>query len=577
MTLQRPSRPLSLSSSKAARGLGRGLGVAGVMALLACGAELEAELQPAPDDLASASSSGDNAVPGEDNALRRLILGLEGEPTPEGRALTESELGSGTENHDGQLVSCVYKRYQGVELYDTLVSFDPNGDALWPGSVVQTRNLGNGLLEPIGLARRPGTLTFASALGDVGEGGSLSRTLANPSLSSTQDAINSVLRDGQLSFPTKVNYRAEEAHSLTEAASKVGLAVEWMSGAVKSRFDGQWSDKQTSFIVNFTQNFYTVSFEPPASPEAVFAPETTVADAQLYMGPGNLPGYVAGVTYGRMLLVKIESNESSSALKAALDVAFDAGAASGEVETGVDYKKVLREADVSVFALGGDGALATEIMTNSNDRAEKIAAYLRQGATFSPSNPGVPISYTVRSLANNQLMKVASTLDYEVPVCSAQLSRFRVVLDSVEVPDTGRRNWYGSSASDLDVRLFARSALMNGTGAPTAQGPCSVTNPEDCGKKLFEQSYEVSNGAVLPITQSKEHRVEADARDGERLDLVLWAKNTRNDKTILAFDIHNFTTSGTTGEWSGLGQRSFEGQASGLRVRVNYHLEQLSP
>lgn len=531
-----------------------------ISSLVACGEVTPPAPAPGPDEPVSAPGATPPST--SEEALRQLILGIDSPTVPAAQPLARTAAGSATENHDSQLVSCTYERHQGVDIYDSLVSFDPNADALWPGSVVQTKSLAQGILEPIGLPRRPGTITFGSALGDTA-GGSLSRELVSPSQASAQDAINGVLAASALSFPTKVNYRAEEAHSLTEAAAKVGFAVEWLQGSVRSSFDGGWTAAKTTMIVNFTQSYYSVSFAAPATPEAVFDRNTRVEDAALYMGAGNPPAYVASVTYGRMLLVKIESSASASELKAALDVAFNAGVVDGSVEAGFDHKKVLRDANVNVFALGGDAALATEIMTNADQRADKIAAYLENGAAFSASAPGVPISYTVRQLANNQLVRVASTLDYRVPTCAAARSRFRIALGSLSVPNNGQ-SW---GNPNLDVKIFARTATSLAAG-----GSCTAQNPAQCGELLLEQTFSsVGDGEVRPFTQSQEHRIDALSKDAERVELVFWVKS--GDKTFLAVDRHHFTVSGTDGTWSNLGGRTFGSSASGLTANLTYGIE----
>lgn len=527
---------------------------------IACGAGRELPAGDAPTEQDVTSVPGATAPSGDEAALRNLILGIDAPALPAAQPVTSTADGHAVENRNAQLFDCTYQRNQGVELYDSLVSFDPNADVLWPGSLVQTKNLSQGILEPIGLPRRPGTITFGSALGTPG-GDSLSRELAVPSQASTQDAINAVLASSALRFPTKVNYRAEEAHSLTEAAAKVGFAVEWMQGSVKSSFDGGWTDEKTTMIVNFTQSYYSVSFAAPATPEAVFDASTRVEDAALYMGPGNAPGYVASVTYGRMLLVKIESSASASELKAALDVAFNAGVADGSVQAGFDHKKILRDANVSVFALGGSPELATEVMTNAEQRADKIAAYLADGASFSIKSPGVPISYTVRQLANNQLVRVASTLDYRVPTCATAKSRFQVSLGSLQVVDNGQ--YWGNP--DIAVKVYARTA---GNDAATP-GTCTALSPTNCGELLLEQTFSgVGDADTRAFTQSQEHRIDALSRDGERLELVFAV--TSGNKSFVAVDRHYLSLDGTKGTWSDLGNRTFGSNADGLAVNLSY-------
>ena len=39
---------------------------------------------------------------------------------------------------------------------------------------------------------------------------------------------------------------------------------------------------------------------------------------------------------------------------------------------------------------------------------EKVSAYLHAGGSFSTSNPGLPVSYTVRDVAKRSMVKVNS-------------------------------------------------------------------------------------------------------------------------------------------------------------------------
>lgn len=88
-----------------------------------------------------------------------------------------------------------------------------------------------------------------------------------------------------------------------------------------------------------------------------------------------------------------------------------------------------------------------------------------------------------------------------------------LVLDSFDVPSNGDSVGTG----EMDIKIYARSELMTGGGAQAPAGECTTAQPDNCGKKLFEQSFhKVSDGAHLTITQSQEHRLEAEARDAFR-------------------------------------------------------------
>ena len=120
--------------------------------------------------------------------LRNFILAASAPPTPAEQAPTQTGEDTQIKTENGVAQECVYKRYTGTALYETLVSFDPNADSIWPGAITQTSTLPEGLAAPIGLARRPGTITVSDA---VIEGGAAdtkySRTIEAPSLASTRE------------------------------------------------------------------------------------------------------------------------------------------------------------------------------------------------------------------------------------------------------------------------------------------------------------------------------------------------------------------------------------------------------
>jgi thiol-activated cytolysin len=402
------------------------------LALVACGGDEDgAAAVPTTPVL------DDAAAEAERLALRNLILGIASPELPAAQEPTEvlpatetTELASDT------IMKCTYRRYTGTAQYESLVSFDPNADALWPGSVVQSKSLPEGLLSPIALPRNPGTVTLTNAiLGDQAD--AYSALIADPTQASVQAAVAGILSAKDIHLAAKASYVAEQVHSLEEGALKAGVAVDWMTGSVKSSFDGSFSKKRSTFIVRFTQSYYTVSFSAPEAPEALFADGVTVDDAKPYMAANNPPGYVASVTYGRMLFVKIESDDEASDVKAAIDAVFTAGAVDGQVTVEGSLSEVMNRATVTVFALGGSPEDAVEIMTSSTDRAEKLAAYFEEGASFSAASPGVPIGYTVRTLRDNTPIKVASTTDYSVPECGADMSTLHITLDGFSVPMNG--------------------------------------------------------------------------------------------------------------------------------------------
>lgn len=501
--------------------------------LAACSGDEEA----VPEALASEAAEPDQS------ALRDLIRGAEAPPT--GTEEAPKETGEQTEikTENGVAQECVYKRYTGTALYETLVSFDPNADSIWPGAITQTRTLPQGLAAPIGLARRPGTITLSDAVISGGSSASkYSRTISSPSLASTRDAIGGILAQDGVRLAAKSNYLAETAYSMNEASLKMGVAVSWMNGSVKASFSGSWLAKKTTMVVRFVQAYYTVSFAAPPSPEKVFGPLVTADDARPYMGPGNAPGYVSSVTYGRMLIMKVESDESERDLRAALDVAFSKGSVSVDAKS----KDVLKSSTFSVFVLGGSPDDAARIQAaDAENRAGALGTYIEQGANFDPKSPGVAISYTVRRLADNETIKVASTIDYQVPVCTPAAVNVALDLQKLFIRKDGKAG--GSTTADYELWLEGSGSA--GGALPATPGEESTTNRE----VLAKGTAAINDGSSIPLGLSKFARVTS--QQGATLTVGARIKSDAKSKECEMTRSHayRFNPKTNVGEWTNTG------------------------
>ncbi len=433
--------------------------------LIACGG----------DELSPDSSGEAVSVEPDQSALRALIVAADAPPQPAEEATKESGQQTQIKNENGVSQECVYKRFTGTALYETLVSFDPNADSIWPGAITQTKTLPQGLAAPIGLARRPGTITLSDAIIAGGSEVKYSRTLKEPSLAGTREAVAGMFTQGSVKLAAKSNYLAETAYSMNEASVKMGVAASWMNGSVKANFAGSWLSKKTTMVVRFVQAYYTVSFAAPPSPEKVFGPLVTADDARPYMGPGNPPAYVSSVTYGRMLIMKVETDESERDLRAALNLAFN----KVQVDIDVASMNVLKNSTFSVFVLGGSPDDAARIQaSDSESRAAALGSYIQNGANFDPKSPGVAISYTMRRLSDNETIKVSSTIDYQVPVCTPQALSIALDLQKLYIRKDGRAG--GSTTASYEV--WMENPTSAGGALPPTSGEPDTSKRESLGK-----------------------------------------------------------------------------------------------
>ena len=480
-------------------------------------------------------------------SLRDFIMGLEDLPEPESTPPTLVDSSETKEVIDDSVQDCSYERYQGIALHESLVSFDPNADTLWPGAIVQSETLEHGLLSPVALPRAASAVTLTNAALDGSDSPaevSYSRDIEDPSLSSVQDAIAEILAQGDVHVAAKTSYLAEEAHSLNEAALKAGLSADWLTGSASAEFSGSWSEARSTFVVRFVQAYYTVSAAAPSSPEAVFAPSVTVEDAMPYMGDGNPPGYISSVTYGRMLLLKVESSHSAEELKAALDAALQIGVVGVDADVSFEHKEVLDESSFSALALGGDPATVVDLMAPATDRVEALRAYFANGATYSPSSPGVPISYSVRRLSDNRTIKVGSSIDYDIPNCTVASDVLTVRIDRLVVVADGDSLGQG----EIGYQVYIDDMLKHEDSVQAASG-----DVVQIGKEIF-------------VSKPETHLEE----------LAIKVILTENNNVITSTSTHTFLLdeAAVGGAWSGSGVATTTGGVDGnLEVNVVYTLE----
>lgn len=502
--------------------------------LVACGGEDEAP----PDSFQSAIGSEP-----DQSALRDLIRGANAPPSAAEQATKQTGEDTQLKTENGVSQECVYKRFTGTALYETLVSFDPNADSIWPGAVTQTRTLAEGLAAPIGLARRPGTITVSDAVIDGAQSATkYSRTVAAPSLASTREAVAAIFAQSPVHLAAKTNYLAETAYSMNEASVKMGVAASWMNGSVKASFAGSWLAKKTTMVVRFVQAYYTVSFAAPSSPEKIFGPLVTADDARPYMGPGNPPAFVSSVTYGRMLIMKVETDESEQDLRAALDLAFS------KVNVSVDVaaKKVLKNSTFSVFVLGGSPDDAARIQaSDAESRASALAAYIQNGANYDPKSPGVAISYTERRLADNETIKVSSTIDYSVPVCTPAAVNVALDMQKLHVRKDGKAG--GSTTGNYEV--WMESSASQGGAVPATPGETDTSRREI----LAKGTAAINDNDDITIGQKTYGRVNSQQGATITVGAKLHSDAKGKECEMTRTHTYRFNPKTNIGEWTNTG------------------------
>jgi hypothetical protein len=288
-----------------------------------------------------------------------------------------------------------------------LLTADQN---VYPGALLQGRNFENGNFAPITIPRMPGTITVQGLT--LRPGSSLTRTVASPTGGEVGNAIADILNQA---VGTAARFKFEEsaANTTSKLLFDLGVDVRYGSASVNSTLNVNTSQNRNFAFLAFRQILYSVNFEPPASPVSVFRDGDGFQDPLNQIGPGNPPLYVSSVSYGRIVLFRAESEQSSSEIKAALEAAFKGGA-DVKVSSKLTAKQTLDASTLSYMVLGGNAAEALQPIAAA-DKFQAVRQFISNAsaAQVSPSNPGLPIAYSLKYLKDNtDAMMVYSTGPY---------------------------------------------------------------------------------------------------------------------------------------------------------------------
>jgi hypothetical protein len=436
--------------------------------------------------------------------IRDRILSIEKIPVESAQDVVEAVEAFEHQNSDSVRVKCSRTPHRTTNVFDSIAAFDPTADVLWPGSLVQGKSLPSAVLAPIQTSRAPGTLTLIHAAEQPGRASGPtvvhSRTFS-PSLANAKQAAQEILRENLSgSTPARMSYQFEEFHSFEQAMLKIGASAEWMTGGVRAQLESAFEARRQKYVVSFVQAYYTLAFEPPESPVAIFDPRVKLHELAPYMEEGNPPAYISSVTYGRMLVLLIDSHETSNRLRAALQAAFSGVVASGRIDVSAEHRRALENSSIRILSLGGAAGTAIELLASEN-KLEALEQYFKDGADFSATSPGVPISYQARYLKDNSAARISFTADYVVETCVTPkyVRPATVTIDRLEFHDT--------ADDDEDVSFYVVIELLRQDGAvatrlKVTRGETYVEEPEKVGwrnnkNKFFMGSTKRTNEAVF--------------------------------------------------------------------------------
>ncbi|MEZ4387266.1 MAG: thiol-activated cytolysin family protein [Candidatus Krumholzibacteriia bacterium] len=354
---------------------------------------------------------------------------------------------------DGTVMLCTTEHYSIIDAPDDYVTFDPNAEVIFPGNLLQGGSLGGNSPTPIVLDRAGGVITINLVNGSE----VVSQQVDEVLYSSVIQAMNDIIADNSGTLPAAFTYKSAEVQSREQMALSMGVNVHSLTSDVRARLSLSQDTSYNSFLVELNQRYYTMSFDMPSSPAALFQASVVPADLARFVSADNPATYISSVTYGRRFYLLIESTESVSEMSASISASYEAALAGGSGHLSGRDVSSLSNVNVKVFALGGDASLA---LAAFNGDVDAVAEFLTEGGDI---DTGVPLSYVVRNVKDNSVVNIKVATDFDVRNCVVQtIGTYRNDFEgSTEgwTPYADHRNFgvYSSGGIDGDyIRLHDR-------------------------------------------------------------------------------------------------------------------------
>lgn len=368
---------------------------------------------------------------------------------------------------EGQVLTCTTTDYDLYSNFENIAILRPNLSSVYPGAlVIGDQEMLAGTPTPLSINRAPATLRLD--LPGIGEQGTIvvDNPASNAEFGAKLDNALEWWNENNGQYPDGEGY-VNEAGSTYDSATlyssvqlglDVGLNLAWADNSVASQLQFDSTSETRVATMVFKQVFYDVTMDNPSSVAAVFRNDVSLEQVQSLIDNERPPAYVSSVSYGRIIMLRMETtyDETNASLNAALEYA-----AGVDVDATIDSEMsdVLKTSSIKILTLGGNAEVAASSVNLVYEDDEDISPGVLNdiitgdNAVYSRNNPGVPISYTIRYLKDNSLAKMGYSESYTATECGRTDfdNKPIKVYNDFEVRNMRIRIWYTYNEAGEEV------------------------------------------------------------------------------------------------------------------------------
>ncbi|ORX80278.1 Perfringolysin, partial [Basidiobolus meristosporus CBS 931.73] len=295
-----------------------------------------------------------------------------------------------------------------------LVTFSTILDAFWPGALLQGKGYVGGVggfkLLPI-WERNDQKITV-----DFMNGKSTS-VICKPDSGKVRNVIASLVSKAKFSgheAGANIHYRTVEGNSAESAALNLVFGTSHLTHQAKTTLDAQRNYTERTVSVYFVERAYTVDIMMPKTSADFFNNRFTIEDLKERvrfgrLGPYNLRVFVSSVSYGCALFYSVTSSAIAPDIRATIQSSYNGLMLGVDFHPNIKHQKPLSESKIGVAMMGGSRNAAINLIHDGN-----LYSFFSHESSLETC---MPISYTMRSVANGNLAAVSQTTKYTIKSC----------------------------------------------------------------------------------------------------------------------------------------------------------------
>lgn len=273
-----------------------------------------------------------------------------------------------------------------VECFESVVlpELQPH---IWIGNILTKSSVADCNYNPLIYPRNP--ITVSSTFPGMNP-----LVIENPSFSKYMSYIQEQTAKGNFSQNGEFNFTTEQFTSYNELKVAFGSNVNtgalfWKSNTSTEGIDHTIS-KATGLYVKFYQTSFKIVMDYP--------------QGQIASIPSNLINeavYVNSITYGRLGILTIETNEAVHNAETIINKTFSKLFVSGSSSLTTEEESFLEGCDFRVYLIGGNGSTSVETFKGYSG----FIQHIKKG-TFSKNEPGAPLFCTFNHVKDNSPVSI---------------------------------------------------------------------------------------------------------------------------------------------------------------------------